>query len=231
MKIDAAGFAPLLAPTTGGGLHAARWRQTLEAAMWQSRPSVPPSGGEAAKAARGPEMDGHPGPTAAASAATPAATPAALLPAGLPGPGTATPPATPPSPAQPSRAAAADAAHAREPAAANPERPVHSPPVPQSVAWAPPGPVRDAPTAAAAPPTAPAPPRAWAPPATTWTPFASHASVQGDVVSASLRDARLGDHEAADLRRALERRLAGSGLRLAELRVNGQLIADPYDRS
>jgi hypothetical protein len=55
--------------------------------------------------------------------------------------------------------------------------------------------------------------------------------VQGQQVSASLRDARLGDPEAQTLRRSLERRLAGSGLTLAELHVNGQLIVDPQDRS
>lgn len=224
MKIDAAGVAQLLAPSAGGGLHAARWRQTLEAAMWQSRPSVPQSGGEAAKAARGPAMDEQTRTMAAAAAepltASPAVAGTATLPMGL-GPS-----------AQQSGPAAADAAVPREPSARNPERPTHAPPMPRAVAWAPSGHVREGLTAAAAPPPTPAPPRAWAAaPAAAWTPFASHASVQGDVVSASLRDARLGDHEAADLRRALERRLAGSGLRLAELRVNGQLIADPYDRS
>jgi hypothetical protein len=77
------------------------------------------------------------------------------------------------------------------------------------------------PQAPSAPPPLPEPA-----PASPWPAVASHASVNGNQVSASVRDARLGPLEAQALRRGLTRQLSSAGLELAELRINGQPIVD-----
>lgn len=212
MKIEALQAATL--PVATGAAQAARWRQALETALWQSRPSAPTAtaappggtggaqpGGETAAVAAAPLPVADPSvteplrPTVAARADAEAAA-AARVPAGPPAPAEASTPATLPP--------AAGMATLARPATAMPNT---------------------TPARAAAPP----PPPAERP--TAWPAVAGQACVQGEQVSASLRDARLSEAEAAALRRTLERRLAGSGLTLAELRVNGQLVVDQHTRS
>ena len=207
---SAAGPAPV---------QAVLWRQALEQAMWQARlrlePELPapmsaappgdqPTAGERDRPVHAPQDTWAPdgaGPPRAAGKST------GQVSSRLP----------------PDRAAAGnlpDAPPLRDPA---PPAPI----VRAAAAGAPaPLPSPDRQPGSAARPSAPAvrlPAPADSP---AWPPFASQASLQGSKVSASLRDARLGDGEALVMRRALARHLSRSGLELGELLVNGRPVVD-----
>jgi hypothetical protein len=57
-----------------------------------------------------------------------------------------------------------------------------------------------------------------------WPAVNAQAWLQGQSVSAAVRDSELGPHDAETLKQRLEARLASSGLTLAELRVNGRVV-------
>lgn len=233
MKVDPQMAAAVPQAVPGGAVQAARWRQALEAALWQPRGGPPAQGDPAAG-----------GPASARSAGA-AARVALLRPSVSPGHATgqagaaAGPPpgsATGPAPGQPGSALPTSPAQPMTPAPAAVPGPIDSPAAAHTTLPRPPGPV-PAPAGAqampsAAPPAAAGmPPQRPAEPPPGWPLSAGRACVQGRLVSASLRDARLGEAEADALRRALERRLAGSGLQLTELLVNGRLIVDRHGRT
>jgi DNA polymerase-3 subunit gamma/tau len=222
MKVEAqfAAGAPQALP--GGVVQAARWRQALEAALWQPRAGAPSDSGPAPAGPTGVDRSS----AARAAVASPPQLPSHAEAVGRPtGSAAGQAPGSHSGSAQPAQPAlTSPPVDVVPPTVALPTAPALPAPIlPQA------GPQAALSTADARPATPP--PQRPAEPAPEWPLSAGRACVQGQQVSASLRDARLGEADADFLRRALERRLAGSGLTLGELLVNGRLIVDRHGRT